>query len=144
MERKYPIKKNKLRAPKRFLRAFLQYVQVPSRASIFDHSLKTHNHQRDLQLPLLHSRKISLQHKVLSIGISIFRDGSVAEYHKERLDYLVQNFSKVFSDHVPLSFLTLNPCIVIRIVPQLLKFTKLQLSFFTGGFQVKIDISDGP
>ena len=109
MERKYPIKKGKPGAPKRFLRAFLQYVHVPSKASTFDHSLKTHDHRRDLQLPPLHSGKHSSQHKVLSIGISIFPDGSVAEYHKERLDYLVQNFFEVFSDHVALSFLTLNP-----------------------------------
>ena len=109
MERKYPIKKGKTGAPKRFLRAFLQDVHVPSRASTFDHSLETHDHRRDLQLLLIHSGKHSSQHKVLSIEISIFPDGSVAEYHKERLDYLVQKFFKVFSDHVPLSFLTLNP-----------------------------------
>ena len=109
MERKYPIKQGKPGAPKRFLRAFLQYVHVPSRASIFGHLLETHDHRRDLQLPPLHSGKHSSQHKVLSIGISIFPDGNVAENHKERLDYLVQNFFEVFSNHVPLSFLNLNP-----------------------------------
>ena len=92
MERKYPIKKDKLGAPKRFIWAFMQYVHVPSRASTFDHLLETHDHQRDLQLPPLHSGKHSLQHKVLSIGISIFPDGNVAENHKEILDYLVQIF----------------------------------------------------
>ena len=105
----YPIKKDKPGAPKRSLRAFLQNIHVPSKASTFDHSLETHDHRRDLQLPPLHSGKHSSQHKVLSIGISIFPNGNVAENHKERLDYLVQNFFEVFSDHVPLSFLTLNP-----------------------------------